>query len=74
MFLKHTILSTKPFSSLTMDLNFLSGLPPTLAANKMEILLECEFHHRKIESLHLSCSYGTLISFPKTIVNVSITV
>ena len=57
-----------------MDLYFLPGPPPAFAADEMDILLDCEFHHRKIETVHLSSCHGTVISCPKTVVYVSITV
>lgn len=67
------LLDTKPFPSLTMVLNFLSNPLPTLAADKMEILLECEFHLRKTKTVSFSYGHGTLISTPKTVVNAFIT-
>lgn len=75
MFLKQNILlGTKPFPSLTMGLNFLCNPLPTLAADKMEILLECEFHPRKTKTVSFSYHrHGTVISTPKTVVNASIT-
>lgn len=40
---------------------FLSGSPPTLAICIMEILSECEFHHRKTETVHFYyCHYTNI--------------
>ena len=64
---------TKPFTSLTVDLNFLSNPLPPLATNKMEIRLDCKFYPRKTETVPFSYCHGTITSTPKTVVNASIT-
>lgn len=65
MFLgKIIVRGTKPFPSLTMDMNFLSNPLLTLAADKMEML--------ETQKLYFSYCPGTVIFTPKAVVNASI--